>query len=543
MATASTSTSLSDHSVSKSLSKLRPLELSNNETCFLDGDLIVEFYIAIFTRLQTLSPYDKNIREFLTTVEAQNRMTRRNEADGEESDSSEEQQIPVVYGPLMISKKDIMTELEFRLFFFNLWLRRIELIRQTDTKKYNSLSDFKNAIDQAQQATKGYREFIHKQFYNMKPQKMLPQDEEIHEKAWEKTLKEMEKADFEMLDEDLEKFRSNTACLCALLGLRLDFLDRLKKIPPEDCYHLKTCEWIITFLRNNYESESRANGSSLSKELLVSIGFDPLSSSAETIMRCAGSTQHHIDACEMAEIFIRDQFKYNILLSPEDSRFPLGDNYTNFWFQLPEQTSDEENDEVPVCHINIQNLVTLESLASSNIRESLDGLVTKEDQNTVLFHGTDHQSACDILFRGIDLYQGRQKRDFSYRSGFYLTNDSEMALNWAKNTTAKPALLVFQVNRQEHLDNAKKLNLFDNDQKWREIVSSFRSGRKTARTRESLCAYDLIEGPVGIMRTNDLTNEIMFEPKPSSYQMCLISDDFAETFRKTLHSIIFLDIC
>ena len=543
MATASTSTSLSDHSVSKSLPKLRPLELSNNETFYLEGDLIVEFYSTIFTRLQTLSPYDKNIREFLTIVEAQNRMTRRNEADEEESDSSEEQQIPVVYGPLMISKKDIMTELEFRLFIFNLWLRRIELIRQTDTKKYNSLPDFKNAIDQAQQATKDYREFIHKQFYNMKPHKMLPQDEEIHEKAWEKTLKEMEKADFEMLDEDLEKIRSNTAYLCALLGLRLDFLDRLKKIPPKDRDHLKTCDWIITLIRNNYKSESRANGSSLSKELLVSIGFDPQSSSAETIMRCAGSTQHHIDACEMAEIFIRDQFKYNSLLSPEDSRFPLGDNNTNIWFQLPEQTSDEENDEVPVCHINIQNLVTLESLASSNIRESLDGLVTKEDQNTVLFHGTDHQSACDILFRGIDLNYGRQNRDFSHRSGFYLTKDSEMALNWAKTTTAKPALLVFQVNRQEHLDNAKKLNLFENDQKWREIVSSFRSGRKTAMTRESLCAYDLIEGPVGIMRTNDLTNEIMFEPKPSSYQMCLISDDFAETFRKTLHSIIFLDIC
>ena len=113
MATASTSTSLSDHSVSKSLSKLRPLELSNDETCFLDGDLVVEFYIAIFTHLQTLSPYDKNIREFLI-VEAQNRMTRRNEAgkeeddgddDSGESDSSEEQQILVVYGPFMTSRK------------------------------------------------------------------------------------------------------------------------------------------------------------------------------------------------------------------------------------------------------------------------------------------------------------------------------------------------------------------------------------------------------------------------------------------------------
>ena len=62
-------------------------------------------------------------------------------------------------------------------------------------------------------------------------------------------------------------------------------------------------------------------------------------------------------------------------------------------------------------------------------------------------------------------------------------------------------------------------------------------------TRYLTSRYDLIEGPVGLMRRNDSTDEIMFEPKPSSYQMCLISDDFADTFRKTLYSIIFLDIC
>ena len=565
MATSSTSTFLSDHSILESLPKLRPLELSNEETCFSDGEFTNEFNSCVSTHLQTLAAKDKKISEFLPIWEAQNRIkskmetflkdkaakVRRNEADkdedddnddSEESDSGDEQPIPVVFGPFLISKKDIMTKIEVRLFIFNLWLRRIELIRQMDTKNYNNLQDFEHAMYHAQEVTKDYREFIHKQFYDMELRQMLPHHEEVHEKAWDETLEEKEKADFEMLDEDLESFFSNAARLCALLGLRLDFLDRLKEIPPEDCDHLKVCDWIITFLRNNYESASPANRSSPSKELLASIGFDPLGSSVETIMVRAGSTQHHIDACEMAEIFIRDQFKYNILLSPEVSRFPLLGNHTNIWFQLPEQTNDEDNYNIPVCHVNILNLVTVQSLASSGIRSTLGGLVTKDDQNTVLFHGTDHQSACDILFRGIDLCQGRQKRDFSCGSGFYLTDDSEKALNWAKNTTARPALLVFQVNRQEHLDNAKKLNLFENDKKWREIASSFRSGKKTAKTRKSLCAYDSIEGPVGTMRTKDSTNEITFEPKPSSYQMCLISDDFAETFRKTLHSIIFLDI-
>ena len=36
--------------------------------------------------------------------------------------------------------------------------------------------------------------------------------------------------------------------------------------------------------------------------------------------------------------------------------------------------------------------------------------------------------------------------------------------------------------------------------------------------------FNLIEGPVSTMKTNESTGEFVFSPKPSSYQMCLISD-------------------
>ena len=219
MTTASTSTLLSDNSILESPQKLRPLELSNNETSFSDDDLTNEFDSCVSTHLQTLAAQDKKIREFLPFIEAQNRIksametflkdeaakVRRNEADkeeddddddSEESDSGDEQQIPVVFGPFMISKKDIMTKIEVRLFIFNLWLRRIELIRQMDTKKYNSLQEFEHAIYHAQEVTKHYREFIHKQFDDMELRQMLPHHEEVHEKAWDETLEEKEKADF-----------------------------------------------------------------------------------------------------------------------------------------------------------------------------------------------------------------------------------------------------------------------------------------------------------------------------------------------------------
>ena len=178
-------------------------------------------------------------------------------------------------------------------------------------------------------------------------------------------------------------------------------------------------------------------------------------------------------------------------------------------------------------------MVTIESHAYSILRTELGNLLSRDDQNVVLFHGTDHQNACDILFRGIDLCHGGQKRDFSCGSGFYLTDTNEEALNWAKNTTAKPALFVFQLNQQERLTDSAKI----------EIVSSFRSGVKTARTRKCLAAYDLIEGPASTMKTNESSGEFVFSPKPSSYQMCLISDSCADIFRHGLHSILFFDIC
>ena len=64
-----------------------------------------------------------------------------------------------------------------------------------------------------------------------------------------------------------------------------------------------------------------------------------------------------------------------------------------------------------VWQVNILNLVTEKSLVSGTTRSKLSDLISlKDDKNVFLLHGTDHQSACDILFRGIDLCQGRQKR-------------------------------------------------------------------------------------------------------------------------------------
>lgn len=121
---------------------------------------------------------------------------------------------------------------------------------------------------------------------------------------------------------------------------------------------------------------------------------------------------------------------------------------------------------------------------------------------------------------------------------FYLTKDLEDAVNWSKSTTAKPAILIFKV--VDCIDHNRKLTLSENDRQWHEMVTSFRMDNITARKEESLVrAYDFIEGPVAMVTRRETFSEVVFVPKPSSYQMCLISDDFADKFQKTLTRFCF----
>ena len=570
MATSSTAGSPSVQ-VHQELTKLQPVEFSSRENSFSETRLDGKYDECLSSHLKTLAPKDKKLRELIPRLEAEERIqyaskrikvARRTflkeeaekikislEGRKDEGSAKEEESKLQVFVPIEMlefqAEISLVTQLEVQSLTCKLWLRRIQFIRQRDNLRYKDFQDFEHAILSAQEIIKEYRSFIHKRSHF--DREKLATDLNYQDRlksSLAKALKEKEKSKFEMLEDDVLRFLSNWDRISALLGLRVDFLDRLEDVPLEDRDHLTLCDWIVTFLRKNYESVGLVDKSCPSKELLASIGFDPLSSAVETIMARARNLHQHIDVCELAEIYIKDEFKYNLLLSPVTFRFPLQSNLTNSWFQLPRNIDLEEEIANQVWQVNILNFVTEESLAPGTICSKLSDLMSLKDGKTVvLFHGTDHQSACDILFRGIDLCQGRQKRDFSCGSGFYLTDNSEEALNWAKNTTAKPALLVFKVNRQEYLDHAEKLNLFENEQRWIEIVSSFRSEKKTAKTRKSLRAYDLIEGPVARKRRNEVSDETVYDPKPSSYQMCLNSDDFADTFRKTLHSIIFFKIC
>ena len=565
MATCSTSNhgSPSGSLLPQILSKHRPLEFHVNTAPSPESSLSYNDYILSDCKL--IAAMDEKFHKLLPHFEAQERSkcyirnflrrkaekVRRGENVDDNStdwmddgmgfaEATDGQLVaPVILVPRFFESKVEMAKLENRSFVFKLWLRRINIIRCENYDKYTSLQDLEHAIYEAQEAIEEYKEFIIKNYYNMKKlDEMGPSFADRLETSINKVLQEQEKTSFEFTTEDFDRFRCPNARLSALLGLKLDFLDRLKEVPSEHFEHRTLGDWIVTFLRNIIDRETFTStyNNVVTKELLEAFGFDPLSTSVETIISRSRNMQHHIEACEWAEVFIRDEVKYHPLLYSLTVPFPFQAILTNSWFQLMSSTDEESECEVDSCEVNIMNLVTEECKASNITQAILDEFLPREEQ--LLYHGTDHFSAADILLRGIDLSAGRQKRDFSCGSGFYLTNSLDSALNWAKSTTAKPAILVFKVNG-DILNDARPLNLINDEERWSEIVSSFRSGRRTAKTRKSLNSFDFIEGPVATLASSESSEEVVFEPKPSSHQICLISDEFGETFHQTLHSIIF----
>ena len=551
------------------LSKHRPLEFPVNTTPSPESSLSNNDYILSDCKL--IAAMDEKFLELLPHFEARERSqcyirnflrkkaekVRRGENVDDNSTDWMEDGVcfpeendgqlvnPVILVPRCFESKAEMAKLENRSFVFKLWLRRINIIRCENYEKYTSLQDLEHAIYEAQEAIEEYKEFIIKNYYNIKKlDEMDPFFADCLERSINKVLEEQAKASFKFTTEDFDRFHCPNARLSALLGLKLDFLDRLKEVPTEHCEHRTLGDWIATLLHNNIDRETFTStyNNAVTKELLQAIGFDPLSTAVETIISRSRNMQHHIEACEWAEVFIRDEVKYHPLLYPLTVPFPFQAILTNSWFQLMSNTDEESECEVDPCEVNIMNLVTEESNMGNTTQTILNGFLPPDEGQVLLYHATDHFSAADIFLRGIDLCAGRQKRDFSCGSGFYLTNSLDSALDWAKSTTAKPAILVFQVNHQI-LNDARRLNLDNNEERWSEIVSSFRSGRRTAKMRKRLNSFDLIEGPVATLTASESSDEVLFEPKASSHQMCLISEDYAEKFHQTLHSIIFYYFC
>jgi len=481
-------------------------------------------------------------------------------------------------------------ELEALSLILKLWQRRIYL---TEEEERRELRNFEAEISNTQKKViEPYKATLFSSKSKELDELLLGRLDKRLEEACTRLLTEKRKANFEMLEEDQRRLTMESAFVSSVLGLKIDFLDCLEEMEPEFRGHWTLKEWIVTFLQNNYHSIDTRDKTSPTKDLLGEMGFDPSSAAIETILKRANEMQHHIEACEWAEIFIADEFKYNPLLSSFVPKFSVGESSG---FHLPSKPGEESENGVQQCHFKpeIVSFISQEqadflritpdfpfvpptfyvgksswfhltrkpeeenaaeqhhpkfSFAITHAQRSLeiraqdflrDRGLSDDQRYMLLFHGTDHQSAANILNRGIYLPAGRQKRDFSSGKGFYVTTSLDQAIKWAKSTTSKPAILIFQVKRNDLL-NAKKLDLTSNLEEWRKTVHYFRSDEGPAYIgKEIRKAYDLIEGPVATASSSGVTSDqLMWQPKHSSHQLCLISDEFAKKFYRALQFIL-----
>ena len=460
-------------------------------------------------------------------------------------------------------------ELEALSLILKLWLRRINL---TAEEAKTGLRNFEAEINKTlMDVIEPYKAILRSRESKEPEELLMGKFNRDLEKACTRLLVEKKKLNFDMLEEDRRRLNMESTFVSSVLGLKIDFLHHLEEMEPEFRGHWTLKEWILTFLQNNSHSMDARDKTSLTKDLLVKMGFDLSSAAIETILKRADEMQHHIEACEWTEIFIADEFKYNPLLSPFVPKFSVGESSG---LHLPSKPGEESENGEQQRHRKpkIVSFVSQEqdfrflpdreggsaaeqhhprvSFAVTHAQGSIetrtqdflrDRGLSDDQRYMLLFHGTDHQSATNILNRGIYLPAGRQKRDFSSGKGFYATKSLEHASRWVRSATSKPAILIFQVKRNDLL-NAKRLDLTRNVEKWRQTVHYFRSDEGPAYIGKDIRKmYDLIEGPVATAQassSSEISDQLMWQPNHSSYQLCLISDEIAKKFYQTLQFIL-----
>ena len=214
------------------------------------------------------------------------------------------------------------------------------------------------------------------------------------------------------------------------------------------------------------------------------------------------------------------------------NRFPYEKKTINKWFTI-------SSDELPKRVVNIINVDKNGKTDKCYTTQNGDNFLQSNGDFEVFLHGTRHESAQIIIEDGIDLTKGQRNRDLSDGDGFYLGNDFNevWTTRWARNRPPCSAVLVFRVKRTELRGRRHGLDLQSSVDEWKELVSTFRTGRADARYKENLERYDFIEGPL----CGDNQNFNNPTPNIGTYQLCVKSDTCAELFDRSLHSVIFFE--
>ena len=263
-----------------------------------------------------------------------------------------------------------------------------------------------------------------------------------------RTTKKIHKVMMHLKSSKLETFIPNCMIteedvLCSVLGLCDEFAARLGSLNIEMRQHKTDMYFLLGFMKEHYESlndEDRAD----KVKCLQKIGFTENRSKVISKWIDEQPFPEHRSLLAWANIYVENLFKYDIFLNDNVSKFPFKEACIGEWFGYDVE-SDECEDKVQVA-VPVINTTT-EKAAADSIKQKISEFGMQNCPNGKLhFHGTDHNSAKDILLNGISLSKGAQKCDFSDGDGFYVTDRYEYALEYSKKHKAQRAVILLSIS-------------------------------------------------------------------------------------------------
>ena len=145
------------------------------------------------------------------------------------------------------------------------------------------------------------------------------------------------------------------------------------------------------------------------------------------------------------------------------------------------------------------NLIVPSSRDIISVLGNIDVFNLSEKSKNHWYHGTIQLNAESIQQEGIMLDEGKEKQDFSRKSGFYLNSEFGGAEEWARKRFQKitGAVLIYEFT----LDDFCGLDLSSEESKhlWKNVVEYFRNGSKGGINKDlkkELRKVDYVIGPI-----------------------------------------------
>ena len=335
--------------------------------------------------------------------------------------------------------------------------------------------------------------------------------------------------------------------LAHIIGFRKELANEIFDF---ESNHESEEDQIHRYFREMDYSYVQTEGKSTLELYFCHLGFNE--SRAKYIARRIRSFQfqRHFSPLDFAQLFIEDLFKFDLLLSDELPKLPK--DCSGIYF-VDSFSYDEGEETRSVQCQNFSSTKEIEDGLKSFLTSSTDDQGNEvEEGSQFWFHGTGTVAASRITEIGISLCEGAERKDFSHKNGFYLSDGFEAALKWNQRRVKDDysAILRYKIPKQFWVDNMDGIQLSiespEDMQKWRSIIRYNRSGKEEGRKqmKRKMESIPFILGPLSSDgEYNKKNKDDPNWPKPLAdtwRQLCICNEVLAEDFTQFLDKIAFV---